>query len=135
MLQRRNSKQRTIIRDYLKDRYDHPTAEKLFNEIQEQHPKLSLGTIYRNLMYLTSIGEIQALDVGDGSTHFDPNPNPHAHFFCKCCKQVSDVEIDDYNEICEVCAQKLKGKVTKCSVYLEGICQHCLKHNKNSEHM
>ena len=34
MLQRRNSKQRMIIREFLKDRYDHPTADKLFNEIK-----------------------------------------------------------------------------------------------------
>ena len=72
MLQRRNSKQRNVIREYLCGRIDHPTAEKLYKEIRLEHPKMSLGTVYRNLMFLTDIGEIQALDVGDGITHFDP---------------------------------------------------------------
>lgn len=91
MLQRRNSKQRNVIREYLCGRIDHPTAEKLYKEIRLEHPKMSLGTVYRNLMFLTDIGEIQALDVGDGITHFDPNPMPHAHFYCKKCKRVFDV--------------------------------------------
>ena len=69
MLQRRNSKQRSVIRDYLWGRIDHPTAEKLYNEIRVEHPKMSLGTVYRNLMLLTDLGEIQAIDVGDGITH------------------------------------------------------------------
>lgn len=73
MLQRRNSKQRNVIREYLCGRIDHPTAEKLYKEIRLEHPKMSLGTVYRNLMFLTDIGEIQALNVGDGITHFDPN--------------------------------------------------------------
>lgn len=91
MLQRRNSKQRNVIREYLCGRIDHPTAEKLYKEIRLDHPKMSLGTVYRNLMFLTDIGEIQALDVGDGITHFDPNPMPHAHFYCKKCNRVFDV--------------------------------------------
>ena len=99
MLQRRNSKQRNVIREYLCGRIDHPTAVKLYKEIRLEHPKMSLGTVYRNLMFLTDIGEIQALDVGDGITHFDPNPMPHAHFYCKKCKRVLDVFMDDYEKM------------------------------------
>ena len=47
IIQRRTSKQRTIIRQYLHGRTDHPTAEKLYSEIKEEYPKMSLGTIYR----------------------------------------------------------------------------------------
>ena len=119
MLQIRNSKQRMIIREFLKDRYDHPTADKLFNEIKGEHPNFSLGTVYRNLLFLTQIGEIQALDVGDGSTHFDPNPLPHAHFFCKECKCVTDVKMDNYDEVCKLASTNIKGQIQRCSVYLE----------------
>lgn len=135
MLQRRNSKQRNVIREYLCGRIDHPTAEKLYKEIRLEHPKMSLGTVYRNLMFLTDIGEIQALDVGDGITHFDPNPMPHAHFYCKKCKRVFDVFMDDYDKIQNIFANNVQGKVESCAVSLTGSCKECseiIKHMHES---
>ena len=126
MLQRRNSKQRNVIREYLCGRIDHPTAEKLYNEIKEEYPKMSLGTVYRNLMFLNEIGEIQAIEVGDGITHFDPNPQPHAHFYCKKCKQVSDIFIEDYSKITKVFAGQTNNVIDKCNVFLEGTCELCI---------
>lgn len=131
MLQRRNSKQRNVIRDYLSGRIDHPTAEKLYNEIKEEYPKMSLGTVYRNLMYLKDIGEIQAIVVGDGITHFDPNPMPHAHFYCTECHQVSDIMIRNYVDIHALFAKNTNNKIQKCSVTLSGVCEHCLNKIKS----
>ena len=129
MLQRRNSKQRSVIRDYLWGRIDHPTAENLYNEIRVEHPKMSLGTVYRNLMLLTDLGEIQAIDVGDGITHFDPNPAPHAHFYCTKCHQVHDIHIADYDRVKEMFASHDEGIIERCNVNMIGICKDCK--NKN----
>lgn len=129
MLQRRNSKQRNVLREYLQGRTDHPTAETLYKEIQVQYPRMSLGTVYRNLMLLSDSGEIQALDVGDGKTHFDPNPKPHAHFYCSKCKQVSDIFFDEYGDIINIIKKNTSGSVTSCSICVEGICPIC----KNKE--
>ena len=125
MLQRRNSKQRNVLREYLRGRTDHPTAETLYKEIQVQYPRMSLGTVYRNLMLLSDSGEIQALDVGDGKTHFDPNPAPHAHFYCTKCKQVSDIFFNEYGDIINIIKKNTKGSVTSCSISVEGICPIC----------
>ncbi|MGN0903496.1 MAG: transcriptional repressor [Succinivibrio sp.] len=125
-MQRRNSKQRIILREYLQGRIDHPTAETLYKEVRNENPRISLGTVYRNLMYLCSIGEIQCLDVGDGKAHFDPNPKPHAHFYCSRCHRVSDVFIDDYSAVEKIFSSKMKGQVEKCSVSLTGVCEECL---------
>lgn len=125
MLQRRNSKQRNVLREYLRGRTDHPTAETLYKEIQVQYPRMSLGTVYRNLMLLSDSGEIQALDVGDGKTHFDPNPEPHAHFYCTKCKQVSDIFFNEYGDIINIIKKNTKGSVTSCSISVEGICPIC----------
>ncbi len=125
MLQHRNSKQRNIIREYLEGRTDHPCAEKLYNEIHEHYPSISLGTIYRNLMYLTDIGEIQSIDIGDGVTHFDPNPKPHVHFYCKKCHKISDIFIDDYIRLNTFFAKYSNAHIEKCTVTLEGLCDQC----------
>ncbi len=125
MMNHRNSKQRNIIREYLHGRTDHPCAEKLYNEIREQYPRMSLGTVYRNLMYLKDIGEIQSIDVGDGVSHFDPNPKPHVHFYCTKCHQVSDIFIDDYERFKTVFSRYTHAHIEKCNINLEGICDHC----------
>lgn len=80
-------------------------------------------------MFLTDIGEIQALDVGDGITHFDPNPMPHAHFYCKKCKRVLDVFMDDYEKIQNIFANNVQGTVDSCAVSLTGICKECSENN------
>ncbi|NLK85845.1 MAG: transcriptional repressor [Aeromonadales bacterium] len=129
MLKRRNTRQRDQIREYLKDRTDHPTAEKLYNELKVKNPKISLGTVYRNLMLLADEGEIQALNVGDAKTHFDPNPEPHVHFFCRKCKCVLDVHLENYDEFNQLLSRKVTGEITRCTVNLEGLCETCLKEN------
>ena len=44
----RYSKQRELIFNNLKHRYDHPTAEMIYQDLKVDYPHLSLGTVYRN---------------------------------------------------------------------------------------
>ncbi|MGN1280998.1 MAG: Fur family transcriptional regulator [Succinivibrio sp.] len=124
---RRNSKQRDIIRKYLSGRTDHPTADKLYSEIHEEYPSISLGTIYRNLICLTESGEIQALNVGDGSTHFDPNPKLHAHFYCTHCKRIFDLFSDRFQEVITDAVHEFEGRADECRISITGLCPDCMK--------
>ena len=45
-------KQRVLILNNLKNRYDHPTAEMIYQDLKVDYPHLSLGTVYRNLNQL-----------------------------------------------------------------------------------
>ena len=125
----RNSKQRDVIREALNNRTDHPTAEKIYSELKPQHQHLSLGTVYRNLMLLKNLGEIQAIDIGDGTTHFDYNVMPHAHFLCTVCGHVSDLFTRDIERIRNSFAKNYAGRISSCSVNLSGICEDCCKKN------
>ena len=66
------SRQRESIRECLKNRKDHPTADAVYVTISKEYPKISLGTVYRNLKLLADMGEIQRFSSGDGSEHFSP---------------------------------------------------------------
>ena len=72
------SRQRESIRECLKNRTDHPTADAVYVTISKDYPKISLGTVYRNLNLLADMGEIQRFSSGDGSEHFDYNTDPHS---------------------------------------------------------
>ena len=53
---RKYSRQREAICEYLGSRKDHPTADMVFQAVRQVYPKISLGTVYRNLTLLASEG-------------------------------------------------------------------------------
>ena len=121
------SKQRTVIKEFLQTRKDHPTADAVYNAVRKDYPNISLGTVYRNLMLLSEIGEIQKLRVGDGLEHFDADISEHNHFICNDCGSVIDLEMDSIRGIDETAARHFNGKIEGHKVYFYGICEKCLK--------
>ena len=53
----KNSRQRNAILECVMSHHDHPTADIIYQELRESFPNISLGTVYRNLSLLTSLGK------------------------------------------------------------------------------
>lgn len=90
----RNTEQKSVILEVLQTHKDHPTADQVYSEVREILPKISLGTVYRNLEKLSSAGVIMKLELGGGQKRFDPNPMDHSHFRCISCSSVEDLPED-----------------------------------------
>jgi len=88
---RRNSKQREVILEELRELNSHPTATVLYNIVQKRLPKISLGTIYRNLELLTKAGLIRKLNISGKEACFDSNLDLHYHLSCVVCGRIDDV--------------------------------------------
>ena len=65
------SRQREAILDNLKSRVDHPTADMLFQSLRKDDPKISLGTVYRNLGLLAELGRINKISAQNGIERYD----------------------------------------------------------------
>ncbi|MFP4672575.1 MAG: Fur family transcriptional regulator, partial [Desulfohalobiaceae bacterium] len=63
--------QRRAILEELQKVQTHPTADEVYEMVRNRLPKVSLGTIYRNLDMLASQGMIQKLHVADTQMRFD----------------------------------------------------------------
>ena len=87
----RNTAQRSLILEAVRESYDHPDAEKIYMRVLEKAPQISLGTVYRNLALLEKMGEIKKVSSPYGADHYDFNLENHFHFFCKECGEVYDV--------------------------------------------
>ena len=61
MAELKHSRQRDYIRENLRHRTDHPTADMIYEDIRKGYPRISLGTVYRNLTLLADLGEIRKL--------------------------------------------------------------------------
>ncbi len=87
----RPSKQRKVILDVLSKVTSHPTADEIYSMARKHMPNISLGTVYRNLGTLSSMGIILKLGVPGKQKRFDAKTDPHAHISCKICGKVEDL--------------------------------------------
>ena len=87
---RRNTLQRQVVLDELKSACSHPTATELHEIARRRLPKISLGTVYRNLELLARMGLIRKLQTGGGEARFDANMDRHYHVRCVRCGRVDD---------------------------------------------
>jgi Fur family ferric uptake transcriptional regulator len=90
---RRLTPQRAEILAELRSADNHPTAAEIHERLRPRLPRLSLGTVYRNLDVLAAEGLVARLTgVGAGAeARFDGTPNPHDHARCRCCGAVADI--------------------------------------------
>lgn len=118
------SRQREAIKNKLIGRTDHPTAETLYAELKAEMPNLSVATVYRNLNQLEQWGEINRINV-EGATRFDPNTDPHSHFFCRRCGAVIDMPDEDI-EIRRIAQAGFGGRIELSTSHFYGVCPKCL---------
>ena len=90
--QQRNTPQRKIVLEEIRSTALHPTAVELFEIVRRRLPKISLGTVYRNLELLSRSGTIQKLTSSGSEARFDGNPRHHYHVRCIYCDRVEDVQ-------------------------------------------
>lgn len=127
------SRQRESIKEFLASRYDHPTADTVYENIRKVYPNISLGTVYRNLSLLASLGEIVRITTGDGADRYDGNTSPHYHFVCKECNSVIDLEMQ-HNPVIDFEANKNFGGLIDYHIaHFFGTCPSCLKKKEKSE--
>ncbi len=75
--------QRKVIVDELRKLKCHPTADELYEVVRRKLPRISLGTVYRNLEVLSANGEIQRLGIGSTEMSFDVNKSRQYHLVCR----------------------------------------------------
>ncbi len=123
----RMTKQRQLILEELSKVTSHPTADDMYQVLRKKMPRISLGTVYRNLEILYENGIIQKLDVGGTQKRFDANIIPHYHIRCTICGRVADIHIEPHMEL-ETEAKKVTDfDIIQHRVEFLGICPQCKK--------
>jgi len=103
----------------------HPTAEAIYEAVRIEMPTISLRTVYQTLNDLASMGEITPIDVGTGSTRFDPNLADHHHLVCGSCGAVVDVEVDVVDAHLDAPATAHGFEVSRTEIVFRGRCARC----------
>ena len=117
------SRQRELILETVQRSDDHPTADTIYTRVRAQDPKVSLGTVYRNLNLLCDNGQLLKVPIPGASDRFDHTLPWHSHLYCTVCGNVTDAEVDEKQVMKLVKNQK--GHVQDCAVVLIGVCEAC----------
>ena len=88
---RRNTPQRRTILDHLRTSHDHPTAAEIYGSVRARLPRISLGTVYRNLDVLHEDGMIHKIENAGADTRYDGRLEPHDHVRCTRCGALRDM--------------------------------------------
>ena len=91
----RYSHQRELILREVLSREDHPTAEQICTSLRSDCPRLSLGTVYRDLNTLVDIGKIRRVSIPGEADRFEGPAQDHQHLYCRSCHKVESIHIPD----------------------------------------
>ena len=121
----RITKQRQLILDELCKLKSHPTADELYYLLRKKMPRISLGTVYRNLEILSEQGFIQKLDIGGTQKRFDGDATTHYHIRCTKCGRVDDLDIPPDTNIEKQASKVTNFQILRHRLEFSGICPDC----------
>ena len=124
--QYRMTRQRKVILEEVRSDLDrHMTADEIYEEVRKRLPRISLGTVYRNLEILAELGAIQKLELSGSIKRFDGNPSRHYHIRCMRCGRVDNAPVAPLQQI----EDKLYGATVFTIIghrlEFEGFCPGC----------
>lgn len=122
-MSQRFSYQREQIYQAVRTTREHPTAQMVYQWLKPTLPRLSLGTVYRNLQQMAQEGRLMELD--GPVSRFDAELRPHTHFRCVDCGGVSDVDALPYDAGLDRLAETGGCRVQGHSLIFTGICPAC----------
>ncbi len=129
----RMTEQRRVILEEIRSLKTHPTADELYKQVRKRLPRISLGTVYRNLETLARKGTVRKLEVAGTQKRFDGRIDHHYHLKCERCSRIEDIEIEPLDVIREL-EKKLPGYViTNYRLEFEGLCLQCSKAVKSDK--
>ncbi|MCL2856949.1 MAG: transcriptional repressor [Oscillospiraceae bacterium] len=128
MKTRNYSRKREAILEKIRSTTCHPTADWVFQALREDYPDLSLGTVYRNLVLFKDDGSILSVATVGGQERFDGETRPHAHFICRQCGDVADIETPTVRqELASSLEQVGRHQVDRVDITAYGVCAVCLE--------
>ena len=129
---KRNTLQKRIILDALREMNCHASAGMVYAKISADYPTISLGTVYRVLTDAAASGELLRLHFTTTDDRFDITLPPHPHVVCSRCGFVDDVAMcDGWDSMDNVLSAGRNPDapfhLTGCTIEWVGLCAACQK--------
>lgn len=121
----RMTKQRRVILDQLRKLKSHPCADEVYRRVRRFLPRISLGTVYRNLEVLSQQGMVQKVDLGGPQRRYDGDVTTHYHVRCVECGRVEDAPVRPMRSVEERLRRLSDYEILGHRVEFIGLCPEC----------
>lgn len=111
--------QRMVITDYLMHSTSHPTADDVYEAVEDRLPACARATIYNTLNTLVESGVVCAISTEPGKTRYDANMHPHHHFIDTNTGSIYDIPWEQVDRLCESLGASFKIKDYQVTFYGE----------------
>lgn len=128
----RPSVQRLAIMKYLMEHRTHPTVDKIYNDLRPSMPTLSRTTVYNTLEVLVEHDAVLELSIDSHTSHYDGATTPHAHFRCRRCGAIIDVDMKD---LALATPESSEFTVEHVEISYTGLCTRCINDNNQDNNL
>lgn len=125
--------QRRVILETVLELDNHPSADQIFDAVEDRLPGIARTTVYRTLEHLARMGVITKACHPGRVARFDPRLELHHHLVCLRCNEFYDFEDDGLNRLNIPDTSDFGFEVEDYRVQLRGICQPCKESEKKEE--
>ena len=119
--------QRKKIMEVVNEGNTHPSADEIYERVRSFLPRISLGTVYRNLEVLSKMGKIQKLELSGSLKRFDWNPKKHYHIRCVRCDRVDDAPLAPLNQLEDELYEATVFQIIGHNLEFTGLCPECTR--------
>jgi Fur family ferric uptake transcriptional regulator len=108
------------------------TAHDIFDTLRsEGHRRVGIASVYRALEQLTKDGFVQRIDIGAGTSRFEPiypgGEHHHHHLVCADCGKVEAFADDELERTLRKVEGRTGFSVVGHDVVLRGACADCAR--------
>ena len=118
--------QRLAVLKILAAGEEHPSIERIYEQIRPDFPMTSLATVYKTVTLFKEMDEVLELGFNNGGNRYDGSkPYPHPHLICTQCGAIEDLEVDALRGIPHQVVQDTGYRIVSHRLDFFGICQKC----------
>lgn len=124
-MKERQTRQLAAVYDVVNAAHDHPTAEDVLVQVRRRIPRVSLGTVYRNLQKLSAQQRVRIVHLADRTARYDGMLEDHDHFVCEHCGDLTDLPRTRTAALDCATLRKAGYGVRTHAVTFYGVCPNC----------
>jgi Fur family peroxide stress response transcriptional regulator len=117
--------QRLAVVKILSVSADHPSVERIYEQVKADFPTTSLATIYKTITLLKELHEVLEVRSSESNRYDGNNPAPHPHVICIKCKRVMDSHMEGLERLSAEVAQETGYKIVEHRLDFFGVCPDC----------
>ncbi len=120
--------QRMSVLKILSKSDDHPSVDRIYEQVKVNFPTTSLATVYKTISALKQTNQVLELGFSGSGSRYDGNkPYPHPHLICIQCGEITDPAIDEISYFSNNMEKQTGYVLVHQRLDFFGICPACQK--------